>query len=119
MSAEENLYTALSSDGGVTALVGNKIFADKISQDTERPCIVYQRDSTEPTNTIMSTTVGEFINFTIVIHSDGRANADAIAAAIKTPLYAADFWQTDQSAGFEPELDANSVAVSYRYFISN
>ena len=54
MSAEANLYSALTARAALTALVGNRIFPDVIPEDCALPAIVYQRASTSPVTTVVA-----------------------------------------------------------------
>ena len=116
MTPEEILHAALVGDAAVSALVGRQVFADVIGQGAERPVIVYQRAGTEPQTTIHGVQYGAFVDILVVIHSAERDEADAIAAAVTAALSSAKFWQTKQSGGFEPEINAKSVAVQYTCF---
>lgn len=51
MTAEQNVYTILSSTAAVTALVGNRIYPVEAPSSAALPYLVYQRISTEPTTT--------------------------------------------------------------------
>jgi hypothetical protein len=48
MSAETELYAALSGAAGITALVGSRIYPDAIPEEVALPALVFSRQATEP-----------------------------------------------------------------------
>jgi|DEB0MinimDraft_4_1074332.scaffolds.fasta_scaffold00561_10 hypothetical protein len=116
MKPEEILYSALSGDLATTAIVGTKIYVDDAPQDIDAPLLVYQRDSTEPRNTIHGTKIGEFVTLAILAKATTRKAAEDLATTIDTPIRAANFWKTEQVSGYEPDVDYHVVAIQYRYF---
>jgi hypothetical protein len=116
MTPEETLYLALSTDGSIISLVGNKIFVDDIEPGTERPCIVYQRQGTDPQIDIHGIQYASFVNIAVVVHSDNRIEADSISLSINSALQTVKFWQTNLESGFEPEIDATSSASQFTMF---
>lgn len=116
MTPEETLYAALIGDAAVSALVGTRVFADFIEKDTVRPALVYQRAETKPEIDIHGSQFGAYVEILVVMHAENRATADTLAAAVTAALAAVNFWQTTQSAGFEPDIKANSVAAQYETF---
>lgn len=118
MKPEQVMYSALSGDAEVTALVGSKIYIDEIPQGTVTPSIVYQRDSTEPQNTIHGTQIGEFVVMSVVVHSETRPQAESIATEVEAALRSSAFWKVSQESGFDDDKKLHIVALQYRYFYS-
>jgi hypothetical protein len=46
MSLESDLYTALSTHGGLSALVGTRIYPNRLPDNPTLPAVVYQRITT-------------------------------------------------------------------------
>jgi len=118
MSPESIIYSTLTGDAEVTALVGTNIYIDEIPQGIGFPSIVYQRDKTEPQNTIHGTQVGEFVVMSVVIHSTGRSEAESIATEVESAMRASEFWKVTQESGFDDDKKLHIVALQYRYFHS-
>ncbi len=111
MSAEETLYTALSNDAGVTALVGTRIHIDKRDQDEDRPSIVYQRTGTDPMMTIHGTVYAKTISIGIACIADTRAEAESVANAVESAVVP-EFSLTNRISDYDPETQFHVTTVA-------
>lgn len=116
MTPEEILHTTLTNDPTVAGLIGTSLFADAIEACAVRPAVVYQRSATDPQMTMHGVHFASFVTIAVVVHADIRADADEIARAVHLALEPVGFWPVAQSAGFEPEIEASSVLMSFTYF---
>jgi len=105
MSAETQLYAALSGAAGVTALVSTRIYPDAVPQEQALPSMAYARLETEYVTTIHGSSLGQFGTFEVVCMAEARDTADAIADAVVTAL-GAQSWQL-QSRRQEFDGDSN------------
>jgi len=111
MSAESDLYAALTARAALTALVSTRIFPDVIPEGCLLPAIVYQRASTAPVTTIGSVTVAEDIRFVITAWAETRTAADAVASEIVPALASSGNPSVDRSTGFDPECGLYAATV--------
>lgn len=111
MSSESDLYSALTSRAGLTALVSTRIYPDAIPEGDALPVVVYQRSSTSPVTTIGSVTVAETVRFSVTAWSDTRASAESVADQVAAAMAAAGNPMVDRSAGFDAECGLYAVTV--------
>lgn len=105
MSAESQLYAALSGAAGVTALVSTRIYPDAVPQEQALPSMAYARIETEYLSTIHGSSLGQFGTFELVCMAEARDDADAIADAVAVVM-GAQSWQL-QSRRQEFDSDSN------------
>ena len=74
------LLRTLREDAGLSALVGNKVFALVIPQGTKLPCITFQRIGGMPANTLSGL---EEIDLQIDVWARDYDEAKAIAKAVR------------------------------------
>ncbi len=118
MSAETELYAALSGFAGLTALVSTRIYPDAVPEGNALPAVVYQRLETELTMTIGSVAVAEDVKFSIAAWAETRAAADAAADQIALALSAAGNPATDRSAEHDAELGAYACTTTCQWWRS-
>jgi hypothetical protein len=93
MSAETDLYAALSGRAALTALVGARIYPDAIPEGDALPAIVYQRAGTVPSTTLGNVTLAEQVRFGITAWSETRIAADAVVG-LHAVTIECDWWHT-------------------------
>ena len=76
------LLRTLREDAGLSALVGNKVFALVIPQGTKLPCITFQRIGGMPANTLSGHSGLEEIDLQIDVWARDYDEAKAIAKAV-------------------------------------
>ena len=80
------LLRTLREDAGLSALVGNKVFALVIPQGTKLPCITFQRIGGMPANTLSGHSGLEEIDLQIDVWARDYDEAKAIAKAIRAAM---------------------------------
>ena len=84
---EEKLYTRLSTDSAVKALVGTRIYPLAAPQDAAMPNIAYQRISGVPAIAHTGTSHMERVRIQMTCMAATYAGVKALAAAVKTSLH--------------------------------
>lgn len=112
MSAETELYAALSGAAGLTALVAARIYPDGIPQDQALPAVVFSRESTEPIYSLDNTLLAERAVLKVGAWADGRAQAEAVADQVRQALAVAGVTFSNRGSGFDPEVAAHAVTIS-------
>mgnify|MGYP000525191989 FL=1 len=80
------LLRTLREDAGLSALVGNKVFALVIPQGTKLPCITFQRIGGMPANTLSGHSGLEEIALQIDVWARDYDEAKAIAKAVRAAM---------------------------------
>ena len=80
------LLRTLREDAGLSALVGNKVFALVIPQGTKLPCITFQRIGGRPANTLSGHSGLEEIDLQIDVWARDYDQAKAIAKAVRAAM---------------------------------
>ena len=80
------LLRTLREDAGLSALVGNKVFALVIPQGTKLPCITFQRIGGMPANTLSGHSGLEEIDLQIDVWARDYDEAKAIAKAVRAAI---------------------------------
>ena len=83
---ESILLRMLQEDAGLSALVGNKVFALVIPQGTKLPCITFQRIGGMPANTLSGHSGLEEIDLQIDVWARDYDEAKAIAKAVRAAM---------------------------------
>ena len=116
MSAETDLYAALSASSALASLVGTRIYPDAIPEDQALPAVVYQRAGTDKINTIHGAAIAEDVRFSITAWSKTRTTADSVAAALSAALEAAAHQSGDQSGGIDQETGLFATSIDVEWF---
>lgn len=86
MSYQSDLYSALSGEASITAIVGSRIYADIADASATAPYLVYQVTSTSGETTHGGTRDVEFPSIQFSCWATGKASAIALASALNTFL---------------------------------
>ena len=120
MSAESDLYAALSGAAAVTAIVGSgssaRIYPDVVPHDRQIPSIAYARVGTEFVGTIHTgAPAAQRAQIEIACMSTKRADAETLADAVLTAVGLAGFYPLDRRAELDTEnnLWATVLTVDY------
>ncbi len=116
MSAETELYSALSESFGLAALVSDRIYPDAIPENVALPAVVFIRASTNPTYTIGGVLVAEDVHFSITVWAETRTAVEPIADQIRLVLDASGNPISDRSSGFDNEVGLFSVTIETDWF---
>jgi hypothetical protein len=86
MSLETGLYTAITSDGTVAALVSTRVYPEFMPQGVTYPAITYQRVSTVRTQLLSG--IDNFTQVRVVVDcwDSSYSGAKALADAVKNAL---------------------------------
>jgi len=111
MSAESELYAAMTASAGLVALIGGRFFPDAIPEDSDLPAVVYQRAGTTPIVTVGGLQVAEIVRFTLSAWSATRTGADAVADQIVAVMTTVGNPLVDRSTGYDPETGFHAVTI--------
>lgn len=113
MSAESDLYAALKASAPLQAIVGVRIYADRMPEDVSYPAVVFQRAGTQPIQSISGQTFGAFVTFNVTAWAEKRETADDAASAIEAVARSAGHEINNREAGFDPEMDLFASTVTF------
>lgn len=112
MSAEGDIFGALSTHPGTTAIVGQRIYPEARPAETgPLPAIVYTRQGTEPVMSIHGTVLGQRARMQVACLATNRTDCDTLAATVIPALVAAGFFYVDRVSAFEPEAEIHISAI--------
>jgi hypothetical protein len=114
MTIETDLYTTLSNDAGVTALVSTRIYPNMAPESAAFPYAVYQMVSGGRLSTI--TGVGDAIRKRIQIgnHSATYDEAKAVAAAVIAALEGDGYLELEHEF-YDPISQVHTVIVDWSF----
>jgi hypothetical protein len=112
MSAETDLRALLVGASAITALVGQRIAADRIEQGAARPFIVFTRTGTERSRCLDGTISAVKATFELQVWADTRLAADAVADAIETVIETDQQFVLGRSTGYDGELDLEASILT-------
>jgi len=119
--SEQNLYSALVNDSGVSALVSTKIYPVKAPQNTAFPYVVYRRITGLSVNGLdgeMGTTNGRF---QIDVYSSTYTQVKALAEAVKEAVKASNLRSVlifDQDFDFDDDSNNYRVLLEFRIWFT-
>lgn len=108
MSAETQLYAALSALTPVTAIVGEKIRPTLLQEGDEFPGIAYRRESTEFTNTIGNAAVAEKVTFDVICLAGTFDAAEALCDAVQEVALE----KLDRRSEYDPDTRAFAAVLT-------
>jgi len=112
MSFESDLHALLLASPAVTALVGNRIAADRIEQGAARPFVIYTRSATDRTRTLAGGLVSARATFDVQCWADTRLAAEAVAEAVTGAIEAASQVVNTQESAYDGDLDLEAAMLS-------
>lgn len=118
MSAESQIYAALSGALAVTSIVADRIYPDAIPEDKSLPAVVFARTGTEPYVTLAGARFAEDISAQVVAWAETRTAADAVGDAAEAALRAGGFTVTGRSAGYDGEIGLFATTIEITLFIT-
>jgi len=118
MSAESQLYAALSGRAGLAALIADRIYPDAIPEKKPLPAIVYIRASTSPTFTIGGVLICEDVRFSVTAWAATREAANAVADQVAAALMQSGNPPVDRSSGFDGETGLYAANIDVDWFWS-
>jgi hypothetical protein len=117
MSAEADLRALLVANAGVTALVGQRIAADRIEQAASRPFLVFTRTSSEPQQCLDGSVLKTRATIEVQAWADTRASASAVAAAVIAAVRGATSQTVvDLSSSYDADLDLEAALLTVQWW---
>lgn len=119
MSLETKLYTLLSGDAGVSALVSNRIYPLAAPQQADLPFVVYTRISSGREYTLSGATGLENPRMQVDCYAETYSSAKAISEAVVTAVRAATTFRTSWDDPRESFEEDETFRVSIDFSIWN
>ena len=113
MSAETEVYAALSGHAGLTAIVSTRIYPDVLPEKTIYPAVVFSRN--QPSNPIYSISghyFGADVSLQVGCWGNTRTEADAAGAQAEAALIAAGMLPNGKNSGYDPETDLYASIIT-------
>lgn len=118
MSAESELYAALTGLPALTALVSTRIYPDAIPEDVTLPAVVTARQGTEPVIGIGGVKFGEFAQMIVSAWAPTRTLAESIGDQITEALRIAGNPVTNRAGSYDEETGFFAVTIDVTWFIA-
>lgn len=116
MSAETQLYAALSAAGSVSSIVGTRIYPDVVPQEQPLPAIAYVRTETEFLRTIHGDVLGETAQIEIWCMAENRMDAESLAEAVEAACVSTGFMPTGRRAELDAETQTWATVLAVEFF---
>jgi hypothetical protein len=115
MGAETLVYTALSTDLTVSAIVGDRISPNVVGEKVPMPAVCYNRTDTDYIVTIHSALpVGDFVLLDIWCMAKTEDEASSLADAAIDALATAFITPTNRRHEYDPDTEITAVVVTVR-----
>ena len=101
--AESTLYSLLSNEATVTAIVGDRIHPLPADEEVDLPLICYERTDTDPLITIDMSTQKDLVTMDIHCLRVGRQAANDLARVVSTFLVSQGWMPVDKKTGFDKQ----------------
>lgn len=121
MSLESDLFTALQANSGLTALIGDRLYRDRLPQGAAYPAVVYQRISTTHAHHMTAASGLAEARIQFDSWATDAASAEAVAEKIRLALqgFRGDLGSTsvrtchleNTESGYDPPADSSDVAA--------
>lgn len=115
MSAESDLYSLLSTDAGLAAQVGARIYPDLVPENVAVPYVGFERVAGTPLTAMSGARMGELAGFTLACWAETRIEAESLANTVVTALAASPF--THLARGAEVDEQTGRLATTLDYQI--
>lgn len=116
MSAETALRATLLAAAPVTALVGQRVVADRAEQGDPLPFAVFARTATEPYTTIDGDLLGGKTSIELQCWAESRAAAEALADACQNAIRTAGQLVVNRTASTDTVLDLQAAILAVEWF---
>ena len=114
---EEKIYTVLTADAELNAMVGKRIYPTVSPQNVEMPCIVYYVTSIEKLNTLSGASNLEHPTVQFNIFSETYKEGIAISARTHTVMLAAGTYKctlnSDSDEFFDEEVEVYQRVMEF------
>ena len=111
MSAETEVYAALSGHVGLAAIVSTRIYPDVLPEKTTYPAVVFSRESTNPIRSISGHYFGADVSLQIGCWGKTRTEADSVGTQSEAAMLQAGMVIKGKNAGFDPETELFATVI--------
>lgn len=111
MSAETEVYSALSGHTGLTALVAARIYPDVLPEETTYPAVVFSRESTSQIRSISGHYFGADVSMQVGCWGKTRTEADSVGAQAEVAMLQAGMVIKGKNAGYDPETELFATII--------
>lgn len=116
MSAESDLYAALSGSLPVTSLVGTRISSDAPDQGAATPYVFYERVDTDVISSLHDgTPIAEITRLNLVCYGAEREDAEDLGNKAVTAVTAAGFIYTGRQGEYDPETKFYAAVLGLQH----
>ena len=116
MSAETEVYAALSGHAGLIAIVGTRIYPDVLPAESDYPSVVFSRETTSPIRSISNHYFGADVSLNVSAWGNTRTQADAAGAQVEAAFLVAGHIPRGKTSGYDPETDLYASVVEVEVF---
>lgn len=114
---EERLFTRLSGDAGLSALVGTRIYGGLLPQAVSLPAIIYFLVNDKPLNSLSGENARKNSRFQFDIYAETFSETRAIKAALLAAMapYGSDFKAVRIDGGdkYEHQVELHRLGIDY------
>lgn len=116
MSAEAEVYAALSGFSGLISIVGAAIYPDVLPEKTPYPAVVFARVRTEPVISISNVYFGADVGLQVSCWGESRTEVDAAAVQADAALKASGILPTGRQSGYDPDAGLYAAVIDTEIF---
>lgn len=115
MTAETELYDALSGDAAVAALVGTRIYPEVRPEESALPAVAFVRIGTQPINTIHGTILGTITTLQVFAMAESFAVAEDLGTKVVAAARGEGFVQLERSGAYDDETETFVAVVNMNW----
>ena len=116
MTIETDLYSTLSGDAGVSALVSTRIYPNLAPESAGNPLLVYSTVAENRVDTLPGTNDMRRSMMQISCHADTYAAAKGLAEAVFTALAGNGYLESAVDF-YQPDIQVHTVAITWRFLV--
>lgn len=116
MSIEADLFNAIALNGGISALIGSRVYPTIAPEKVAKPYVVYTRVTTNPVNSLDGTNDLNNPFFQIDVYSLSNQQAGSLGKLIKTAILAATAFSAvwrDTRNDYEQDTKLHRVSMDF------
>lgn len=116
MSAETQVYSALSGYSALVSVVSTRIYPDVLPVESEYPAVVFSRETTAPIRSISNHYFGADVTLKIGCWGKTRTQADLAGTHAEMALIAAGHVPKGKVSGYDPDTDLFASVIEVEVF---
>jgi len=116
MTIETDLYTTLSGNAGLSALVSTRIYPNLVPPNTANPCIDYSTVAESRVDTLAGISDMRRSMIQISCHADTYASAKGVAEAVFSALDGNGYLESAVDY-YDPGTQTHTVAITWRFLV--